>query len=201
MTGSAAQRIAMALVLALLLGVGSVIAWLHWQDRHGASATTIASPAVTQALSEVVTVPEDGACPGFSFASPAPSRFAPQPASADGSRSLATVPLDDDGSAFLVVCLGSVQDRGSPHEAAEAAAAGMPTGLTTEPARVERRDPFGDMVRLDTAFGSGKRLSDWYVERQGALFVVGYLRSVDGADVVRESDVVVEQMLASWRWS
>lgn len=201
MKGSVAQRIAMVLVLALLLGVGGVIAWLHWQDRYGASATTIARPDVTQALSEVVTVPDAGPCSAFSFASPVPSQLAPQPAAADGSRSLATVPLDDDGSAFLVVCLGTVQDRGSPQEAAEAAAAGMPAGLTPEPARVERRDPFGDMVRLDTAFGSGRRLSDWYVERQGTLFVVGYLRSVDGADAVRESDVVVEQMLASWRWS
>lgn len=208
-----AQRIAFAVVGVALAVVAGVIVWLTLRGDQpeaapippaGAARVVVADAAIE--LPYVVEVPgtADG-CPAATFRSPAEPVVTPS----DG---YAGVMLPGgDGAALTVACIGAVDEVGTPEEvvaglwsgetraevAAEMAEAGFPDEAWPEPLAIERlTSPHGADILLTSRTGRYV-LTDHYVERDGWVHGVGYLRPEGDGDVDR---AVVDAILASWEW-
>jgi hypothetical protein len=122
---------------------------------------------------------------------PAESRYPPSSQGEDG-RSEAAIPLGSEAH-LIVVCTGRFAEFGF--------------GLDVEPEELEASgvERLG-VVDVRSAHGEGPAitsrigrmlLTDYFVERDGWVHVVGYLRPEEVGDTYLP---VVETMLASWSW-
>lgn len=207
---SRAARIALVVVGAALVAVVGAIVWISTQGvgaeaapipGPGEGRTVVADPSVE--LPYLVEVPggPDG-CPGGTFRSPAEPLRAPQ----DG---YAAVMLpSSEGAAVIVACIGALEESGSVEEFVadilsgkagdEAVASGvLERDTLPTPLLVERlSSPHGDDIVLTSRVGLSL-LADHYVERDGWVHAIGYLRREATGDVDRP---VVDAILASWQW-
>src|SRR5665647_3043680 len=126
---------------------------------------------------EVLADGADG-CPGYSFASPA-SSGTEMISGADGSRSEATITIAAEEAFALSVCLGRVSELGTPDEAIEGAL-GEGDREQVGPL-VDVSSAYGDATALTTRIGR-MLLTDFYVEQDGWLHAVGYLRPEEVGD-------------------
>jgi hypothetical protein len=107
----------------------------------------------------------------------------------------------DDGAALLAACIGDVDDVGTPERVVDDLWSGKAAEEGAEAAEWERltversTSPYGDALALTSRLGT-RVLTDHYVERDGWLYAVGYLR-YEGVDVDRPG---VDAILASWQW-
>lgn len=207
---SKAARIALAVVGVALAGVVGTFVWLtvggdapemaQIPPASGARVV-VADPSIE--LPYVIEVPTGAeGCPGGTFRSPAEPLRAPQ----DGYVAVMLPPRGD--VALVVACIGTVEENGTVEELVtdilsgergdEAVASGLyerdalPTPLTVE----RLRSPHGDDVVLTSRVGPSL-LTDHYVERDGWVHAIGYLRPEGSGDVDR---AVVDAILASWEW-
>ena len=203
---STAARVLTVTLVVALAGIVGLGVWLMRAGSEGgagglpladAERTLVADPEI--ALPEVVDVPATGTCPAFTFRAPVPTTTGP---GADGYVTFALP--GDDGSAVLVVCNGAVDEVGTPEEvvadlwSGETDVAGADADADVwERLFAERvTSSYGDAIALTSRFGS-QLLTDHYVERDGGLHIVGYLRPEASGDRHR---AVVDAMLASWQW-
>lgn len=200
---SRAARIALVVVGTALVAVVGAVVWVSTQVRGPGSApvpgagearTVVADPSIE--LPYLVEVPgtADG-CPAAAFRSPA------EPITVTDGYAGVMLPRSDD-AALLVTCMGDVDERG----AVEELVAGFWSGEGfDDPAEAEAWErlsieriasPFGDAIAVTSRIG-GKLLTDHYVERDGWVYGVGYLRAESDGDADR---AVVDAILASWEW-
>ncbi len=118
-----------------------------------------------------------------------------------GSTGSTTVRLSPT-STLLVVCLGDIDQVGTPeqivrdHRTNPEFAGSFAIQLA--PVRVSA--PFGDAVRWTGSFapdGNGAWLTDWYIERDGTVLAVGYLRRSTEPD----QTALVASMIAGLTWT
>lgn len=208
-----AANVAIAVVLVAIAGVVGGGVWLLRERRADSAAASLpvadtvrtveVDPADVAGLPVAVEVPAgEGECPPHAFRAPGEPL-----AAVDGGR---TFLLGDDGSAILTVCLGSVAELGTPEELVadiwagtfpveDAVAAEMMAELesATERLYVERvASPYGEAIALTTRIGPSL-VTDHYVERDGWVHAVGYLRRDGSGDPDR---ALVDAVLASWQW-
>lgn len=196
-----AQRIAFAVVGVALAGVVGVIVWLTLRGDQpeaapippaGEARVVVADPSIE--LRYLVEVPQGaGGCPAATFRSQAEPEMPP----VDGSTA---VRLPGEG-AFMVACIGDVDDVGTPEELVAdlwaGDADGTADGASWERVSVERvSSAHGDALALTSRIG-GKVLTDHYVVRDGWVHAVGYLRRDGSGDADR---ALFDAMLASWEW-
>lgn len=164
-----------------------VVGW--WLSRPGPEP--VAAPADVSELTHRLVVPPDPAsgCPGYEAWLPAAPMG--EPVVTDGTRSDATVLLPD-GAAILVVCLG---DRGSPDQIVAGHLAGGTEGLEPVSGPESSSTAFGEAVSWTGRLGT-RELTEWYVERDGVVMVVGALRPQ--AD--RTTRGLAEAALTTWVW-
>lgn len=174
------------------IGMG-VRAWTAGESEL--AVVTVVPPAELVPLAETLTVDTTGmeTCPGFTVQVPRPPLSAPVTGE-DGIVSLATVMLDDSGSALLVVCQGRTADLGSPRE--HVGGFESNDGITVVGTSVETRAGFPEMVRRDIEIG-GHELSDRYFEHDGWLYIIGFLRKPTETATL---EATVETILLSWTW-
>ena len=200
---SRAARIALVVVGVALVAVVGAIVWLTTQEDApeaapipgpGAGRTVVADPSIE--LPYLVEVPgNDDGCPAGAFSSPVEPLTV-----SDGYASL-MLPRGDD-AALLVTCIGEVADVGAPEEFVAQSWSGEGYDDPAEAAMwerlsIERIDsPFGDSLALTSRIGV-RLLTDHFVERDGWIYAIGYLRGEADSDVDR---AVVDAVLASWQW-
>lgn len=206
-----------AAVLAVLLGlavvgvVGFGLAVTNgWgpyapEVAYGADEVLTADDTIVLDASLDLAGPAVAPCPAVSM--PMPAQYTDAVAS---SAPLSDMP-DSVGqtrvrlsptSWLLVVCLGNVDKAGTPeqivlrHQTDADFSRSFPVQL--RPVRVTA--PFGEAIRWTGTFatdGDGKWLTDWYVEHDGTVLVVGYLRQSTDPD----RTTLVESMLAGLAWN
>lgn len=183
--------ILMSLLGVAVLAMVGVGFWLSRPEPRETEVLTL-DPAIS--LDHPIEVPADGAdgCPGYSFASPAPATMQ-LISGVDGSRSEAAITIGTEAFA-LSVCLGRVSELGTPDEAIEAAL-GEGDREQVGPL-VHVSSAYGDATALTTRIGR-MLLTDFYVEQDGWLHAVGYLRPEEVCDTYLPT---VEAVLASWAW-
>ena len=173
--------IGVALVAAL--GGVAVAGWQLSRPDDGPLAVEVLGPA-SVTLSETYTGPA-GVCPGYMTDVPAPMRWS----QTDG----ATTMLGGD-EGLLLTCFGRVELVGHLDDLlAERRAPGATHPLRVAPVRVE--SPFGDSVRFEYVIGL-RTITEWVVERDGAIFGVGYLHDGSASRLAE-----VQAVLAGWRWA
>lgn len=102
---------------------------------------------------------------------------------------------------LLVVCLGSVDEVGSPEQIVtehrtDAEFAGT-FPVQAPPVRVA--GPFGEAIRWSGAFtasSDGRVLTDWYIEHDDTVLAIGYLRP----STEKGRMALVESMIAGLSW-
>jgi len=184
--------ILMSLLGVAVLAMVGVGFWLSRPEPRETKVLTL-DPAIS--LDDLIEVPADGAdgCPGYSFASPA-SSGTEMISGADGSRSEAIITIAAEEAFALSVCLGPVSELGTPDEAIEAA---LSEGDREQVGPlVDVSSAYGDATALTTRVGR-MLLTDFYVEQDGWLHAVGYLRPEEVGDTYLPT---VEAVLASWAW-
>jgi hypothetical protein len=183
----------------LLVAAASVVGMAVWVARPDSAAGAweptgpvreiTADPGVV--LDQVLAVPADpGGCPGFTVPAPAASRYPPSRGEDGGSE--AAIPLGSEAH-VMVVCMGRSAEVGFPPDAdpEEFEASGL------ELLRIEAvRSAHGEGPAITSRIGR-MLLTDYYVERDGWVHAVGYLRPEEVGDTYLP---VVETMLASWSW-
>lgn len=198
----AARTAVVILTVALGVGIGVIVWMTMLMDQPeaapipgaGDARAVVADPSI--GLPYLVEVPGTAAgCPGAAFRSPADPVGTPT----DGN---AGVMLPGaDGAALIAACIGDVDDVGTPEQVVAdlwsgKAAEESPEAAEWERLSVERStSSYGDALALTSRLGT-QVLTDHYVERDGWLYAVGYLRH-EGSDVDR---LVVDAILASWEW-
>lgn len=198
---SSAQRTTLALALAALVAVLGAIGWRWWQERAAEerlpdlSTARVIEPDPDSALPYLVEVPgtADG-CPAAAF------RSSVEPTVGPSEGYVALTPPGADGMAVIATCLGAVTELGTPEELVAELWSGAADEESAEAAwerlSVERvTSPFGAALALTSRLGT-RVLTDHYVERDGWVYAVGYLR-VEGTDADRP---LVDAILASWLW-
>lgn len=188
---------ALLVVVMLVICGGIGMGARAWMAADGdLEVVTVAPPADLVPLAETLTVDTTGmdTCPGFTTRVPG-LPLSPPMEGQSGRVSLASVMLDDAGSALLVTCEGRTSDLGSPRE--HVAGLGGYDGITVVGTSVETRAGFPEMVRRDIEM-SGHELSDRYFEHDGWLYIVGFLRTPHETVTLEPT---VESILASWAWS
>ncbi|GGC09835.1 hypothetical protein [Cellulomonas carbonis] len=155
--------------------------------RAEPSATVTLEPTAIEPA-HAVRVAASGGCPGYGLTAPV------TPRTSEGSTDLEL----DDESWVTVRCLGPLEQAGTALEAASPwpDAEEAPAGTRTGPVLVV--SAYGEAFQADTHFTSnGARLTEWFVERDGYLVAVGYLRHEGAVD----RTATVEAVLASWEWA
>lgn len=201
---SRGARLTLPVVLVALVLVVCAIVWVTMRQEQAAAAVPIPGPDQARVvvadpsidLPYLVEVPgtADG-CPAAAFRSPV------EPAVlSDGYASL-MLPGGHDG-ALLTVCIAAVDDVGPVGEHVAAIWTGEVFEESGEADLWERLSierivsPLGDSLALTSRIGV-RVLTDHYVERDGWIYAVGYLRPAESADADR---AVVDAILASWEW-
>lgn len=193
-------RIALAIVGAALVVVVGVVVWMARTDQPAGAPipepaearSVVADPSID--LPNLVEVPgnADG-CPAAAFSSPE------GPTSVSDGYAAVMLPRGDD-AALMTACIGAVDDVGSVDEFVPKLWAGDGPGGDAaggEALSIERViSPFGAALAVTSRIGTSL-LTDHYVERDGWVYAVGYLRAEADGDVDRP---VVDAVLASWEW-
>lgn len=203
---SAAARIVLAALVAALVGLGGAYWWVSRPTPEpelvGQVRVLTADPDVE--LPYLLEIPTDpNGCPGYTVPAPGESRYEPA-VGEDGGRSDAAIDLGG-GSAILIVCSGPVSEVGTADEAVAFAIDGdygdeypsLPdVDLEQVGAVDEIRSAHGDGPALTSRIGR-TLITDFYVEHDGYLHIVGYMRPEAVGDAHLPT---VEAMLASWSW-
>ena len=178
---------------AMVAALGGIVVagWQLSRPDDGALASEVLGRAEVS-LTETYTGPP-GVCPGYTTNVPTPMRWT----DADS----ATTMLDDDG--LLLTCFGSVDEVGHLAELlAERQAHGIrasdASDAATYPLRgapVRVTSPLGASIRFEYVVGRST-VTEWVVERDGAIFGVGYLHDGSAPHLAE-----VEAVMAGWRWS
>lgn len=137
-------------------------------------------------LPQAWTTPARGECDSYTFRAPVPQGNG----TSEGGE-MTIVPFQDPKTSFNVVCVGPIDATGTPEEHVLA--------IGTDPrAHVSRIvvGPFGSALRTESTMGANV-LTEWWTERDGMLWVAGYLHHPDDLTLLP----TVEAMLASWKWS
>ena len=202
-----AARVALAVVTVALVAAVGVIVWLTMRGNQaqaapipgpGEARAVVADPSIE--LPYLVEVPgtADG-CPAAAFASPV------EPLTVTDGYAGVMLPRGN-GAALLATCIGAVDDMGTVEDVVADVWSGegledlqedLVADMEWERLSIERiTSPFGDALAVTSRLGT-KLLTDHYVERDGWVYAVGYLRAEADADVDRG---VVDAILASWQW-
>lgn len=201
---SRGARLALPVVLVALALVVCAIVWVTMRQEQAAAAVPIPGPDQARvvvadpsiALPYPVEVPgtADG-CPAAAFRSPA------EPSSVSDGFASIMLPGGGDG-AVLAACIGAVDDLGPLEDHVASLWTGEAYDQEGEEDPWERLSiervvsPLGDSLALTSRIGV-RVLTDHYVERDGWIYAVGYLRPTASADADR---AVVDAILASWEW-
>lgn len=174
----------MLVVLVALLAAG----W--WLSRPAPEPE--AAPADVSVLTHRLVVPADAGtgCPGYETR--LPSAPMNDPAVAGFSRTDATVMLPE-GAALLIVCLGDQDDAAgivADHVAGDVEGLRAVSGPTTS------TTAFGEAVSWTARVGGDSLLTEWYVDRDGVVMVVGALRP--SSDTTTRG--LAEAVLTTWVW-
>lgn len=165
---------------------------------------TVQPPAALVDLPETFVVTSDGSasCPGFSVDIPtlhpesAPISGELEP---DGSGLLGILWPDGTRARVTFSCLGRTADLGTPSEFTAAFPKGADPLIVMDGEVVEVRASMGEAVRRDERVGENEgRFTDWYLERDGWLMNVLFIRSPEEATRL---DPVIESVLATWAWT
>ena len=199
---SRTERIALVALGAVLVAAGVVLWWTTRPDEPagapipgaGEARVVVADPSID--LPYLVEVPRtaDG-CPAAAFRSPA------EPLSVAEGNAGIMLPGGHDG-AVLTACIGAVADVGALDRFVADVWSGegledVAEADVWERLWIERIDsPLGDALAVTSRVGA-RLLTDHYVERDGWIYAVGYLRPEASGDADR---AVVDGILASWQW-
>ncbi len=185
-----------ALTIASLAGLtllgGAFAAGAHYgrtqaaDDVHPLPAPTVALGPATVELPVRVESTE-GRCPAYAFSAPDES-VTGGPADANGFA------LGEHGSVHLT-CIGASSQYGGLAGLSRLATEGDDTFAVAAPLAVET--PLGTVLKIDQRM-SHQDLTEWWVERNGYILGIGYLRGIDEADA--HDIATVESVLASWEW-
>lgn len=199
---SRTQRRVLAVVVGAFAIVVGVIIWMTMRvadasavpiPGRGEARTVLADPSIE--LPYVVEAPGTAqGCPSAAFRSPV------EPLTVSEGSSALMLPRGD-GAALLTACIGAVDDMGSLDDTVADVWLGVgmdeATAEAWERLSIERVvSPLGDALAVTTRVGVNL-LTDHYVERDGWIYAVGYLRPEAGGDADR---AVVDAILASWQW-
>jgi len=208
---SVPARIVLAVLLVALVGLGGAYWWVTRSTPQpelvGEVRVLTVDPAIE--LPYLLEIPTDpNGCPGYTVPAPGEPRYAPAVA-ADGSRSDWAMSLED-GVALLGVCFGPVSEVGDLDDVIDELldSVGEPLVEDSEDSVLadvvreqvgavdEIRSAHGDGPAVTTTIGS-MVVTDFYVEHDGFIHAVGYLRPESVGDLYLPT---VEAMLASWSW-
>lgn len=204
---SVPARIVATVLVVALAGVGGAYWWVTREVPVDVPVgeTRVLTVDPTIALPVLLEIPTDAnGCPGYTVPAPAEPMFEPV-IGEGGTRSDFTVRLGAT-TAILSVCNGPVSENGTADEAVEYVVSGkVPEEYDDLGVDVERQvvggvdqviSARGDGPALTTRFGQ-MLVTDFYVEHDGYLHIVGYLRPESVGDTYLPT---VEAMLASWSW-
>ena len=184
-------RVAIPIVAALvaLLAAGW---WLSRPASEAGAPEPEAAPADVSVLTHRLVVPADAGtgCPGYEARLPAAPMS--EPAVAGASRSDATVMLAD-GAAILIVCLADQDDAAAI--VADHVAGGI-DGFDAVSGPATSSTAFGEAVAWTARVGGDSLLTEWYVDRDGVVMVVGALRP--SSDTTTRG--LAEAVLTTWVW-
>ncbi|ROS27777.1 hypothetical protein [Cellulomonas sp. PhB150] len=189
-----AFRVALVGVLVLLAGVaGACVLVLRGGGTPDlppmAVETIAANPDIALPQRLDVESTAEG-CRGYSVRIPT-ARVMGTP----GSNARALM-LDANDSALLLTCMNTTSTTGDL-ESFVAEKIAHPTGsIRTLPTATEVHSPYGRAIRTESVVGA-KTLTEWFTERDGMTWGVGYLHPADDAS----QQPTVEAVLASWSWS
>jgi hypothetical protein len=146
---------------------------------------------------EIIVPPGPGGRPGERVLAPSRSFYAPRLAR-DLSREDFRVLLDRNGTSLAAVCLGPMEERGTPEEGAREAlnhfvgpAVSMDDRLTPDIVGGQAA------VHYHFTFPSGRRLSEWHFGYQGWRFVAGVLKPEGNP---KDAVAAARQVLSTWKW-
>lgn len=169
--------------LGLVAATGVIVA-VGWQGTHR-SAPLAQEPLPVPVVSLTTDFASAAAtCPAYATHVPVPMR--------DGGGTATAMLGPDD--ALLLSCFGTVDEVGHlddlvderrAHGVSDAPLAGPPVAVTS---------PLGESVRFEYRIGA-RTITEWVVERDGAVLAVGYLH--DGAATHLDE---VHAVMADWRW-
>jgi hypothetical protein len=200
--GAPARRQCRYLGVRFVLVVAALAVWAaFWAPASGPlrALRRRRSLGFSNRLAHEIVVPAgpDGR-PGQRLLAPSRSPYVGVVA-ADGSRSDCSVLLGPNGSALLVVCLGRVDEKGTPEQSAMRAISSV-------------QDRAGQLRRLDESdviagrpaqrylieLNSGRRLLEWKFDYDGWLYAVGaVLHPKDDAERAEE---LGRSVLSTWSW-
>jgi hypothetical protein len=208
---SAAARIVLAVLLVALVGLGGAYWWVTRPTPEevlvGETRVLIVDPTVELPYLLEIPTAANG-CPGYTVPAPGESIYDPI-VGPDEFRSEWAITLDGD-AAILAVCFGPVSELGELDDFVgevldsvgehldEDSEDPVVAALVREQVGAvdEIRSPHGDGPAVTTKVGSSV-LTDFYVEHDGFIHGVGYLRPESTGDLYLPT---VEAMLASWSW-
>ncbi|MCR6689386.1 hypothetical protein [Cellulomonas sp.] len=179
-----------------IVGIGLVAATaaavaVGWQAGHpgaGSSAPlaheSLPAPVVT--LTRDFSVPA-GTCPAYSTHVPVDMDTGWQ-GSTNASGMLAP------GNGLMLTCFGSVAQVGHLDDLVDDRRAHGVEDYELIGAPVVVTSPLGESVRFDYAVGLHV-ITEWVVEREGAVFAVGYLHDGTASHLAE-----VQAVMAGWRW-
>jgi hypothetical protein len=171
--------------LGLVAATGAIVA-VGWQSAHREvplAHEALPAPAVVLTTDFASA---DATCPAYATKVPAPMH--------DGGGGTATTMLGDD-DALLLSCFGTVDQVGHldelvddrrAHGVSDAPLVGPPVAVTS---------PLGESVRTEYRIGS-HTITEWVVEKDGAIFAVGYLHDGTARHLAE-----VHAVMAAWRWT
>jgi hypothetical protein len=189
-----AFRVALVGVLVLVAGIAGACMLVLRGDRTPdlspmAVETIAASPDVTLPQRLDVESTTQG-CRAYSVRVPSARVMG-----APGTNARALM-LDANGSALLLTCMDKTSTLGDL-ESFVAEKIAHPTGsIRTLRTATEVHSPYGRAIRTESIVGA-KTLTEWFTERDGMTWGVGYLHRADDTS----QQPTVEAVLASWSWS
>lgn len=147
---------------------------------------------------EIVVNPGPDGRPGEQFLAPSRSPYCGVVAS-DGSRNDSVVLIGPNGSVLLVVCLGRVEERGTPKQSAMRTISSI-QDRAGKLRRVAETDVIAGRPaeRYMIEMNSGRRLLEWKFEQDGWLYAVGAM--LHPKDDAARSEALGRSVLASWQW-
>jgi hypothetical protein len=119
---------------------------------------------------------------------------------ADGSRNDCAILIGPHGSVLLVVCLGRVEDKGTPKQSAihtVSSIGGLGAGNVK---RFAETDIVAGRLaeRYMIEMNSGRHLLEWKFEQKGWLYGVG--AALHPKDDSEQAEALGRAVLASWTW-
>lgn len=171
--------------LGLVAATGAIVA-VGWQNAHREvplAHETLSAPGVVLTTDFASA---DATCPGYATKVPAPMQ--------GGASGTATTMLGDD-DALLLSCFGTVDQVGHLDELLDDRRSHGVSDVPLVVPPVAVTSPLGESVRFEYRIGA-RTVTEWVVERDGAIFAVGYLHDGTARHLAE-----VQAVMTAWQWT